>query len=171
MSETEPLYEEPVTGQKELTAASFFNRFIARTIDLIIVVALYEIIPSIGYFAGLIYLLIADGLFEGRSVGKRLIGLKVIIKKSSDKDDSETFADCGYKESIFRNFPFAVGFLLCGIFGAIPFAGWLMSFIIIVVILAFESLVIIGSDDGKRLGDEIANTQVVEEEQGRGNDT
>jgi len=162
MSETEPLHEESVKGQKELTAASFFNRFIARTIDFIIVVALYEIIPSIGYFAGLVYLLIADGLFDGRSVGKKLIGLKVVLN-----DDSQ----CGYKESIFRNFPFAIAYILCGIFGAIPLIGWLMSFIIIVVVLAFETLVIIGSDNRKRLGDEIANTQVVEEEQGRVNDT
>jgi len=157
MSETETLNEETVTEQKIFVAASFLNRFIARSIDLIIVVALYEIIPSIGYFAGLIYLLIADGLFEGRSVGKKLMGLKVVLENNTE---------CGYKESIFRNFPFAVGFILCGIFGAIPLIGWLMSFIIIVVILAFESLVIIGSDNGKRLGDEIANTQVVEEEQG-----
>jgi uncharacterized RDD family membrane protein YckC len=161
MSETEQLYDGSLKG-KELTAAGFFDRFIARTIDLVIVVALYEIIPTIGYFAGLVYLLIADGLFEGRSVGKRLIGLKVVLAEGMN---------CGYKESIFRNFPFAVGFILCGIFGAVPLIGWLMSFIIIVVILAFESLVIIGSDDGKRLGDEIANTQVVEEEQGRVNDT
>jgi uncharacterized RDD family membrane protein YckC len=166
MSETEPLYEESVNGQKELTAASFFNRFMARTIDLIIVVALYEIIPSIGYFAALIYLLIADGLFEGRSVGKKLIGLKVVLQ-----NDTEIIRDCGYKESIFRNFPFAVGLILCGIFGGIPLIGWLISFIIIGIILAFESLVIIGSNNGKRLGDEIANTQVVEEEQGRVNDT
>jgi len=162
MSETEPLYEESMKGQKELTAASFFNRFIARTIDLIIVVALYEIIPSIGYFAGLVYLLLADGLFEGRSVGKKLIGLKIVLEDGSQ---------CGYKESIFRNFPFAAGFILGGIFGVIPLIGWLMSFVIFVVVLAFESLVIIGSDNGKRLGDEIANTQVVEEEQGRVNDT
>jgi uncharacterized RDD family membrane protein YckC len=162
MSETEPLYEESMRGQEELTAASFFNRFIARTIDLIIVVALYEIIPSIGYFAGLVYLLLADGLFEGRSVGKKLIGLKIVLQDGSR---------CGYKESIFRNVPFAAGFILGGIFGVIPLIGWLMSFVIFVVVLAFESLVIIGSDNGKRLGDEIANTQVVEEEQGRVNDT
>lgn len=162
MSEPEPQHEESVQGQKVLIPAGFFNRFIARTIDLIIVVALYEIIPSIGYFAGLVYLVTADGLFEGRSVGKRLIGLKVIVENGTK---------CGYKESIFRNFPFAAGFILCGIFGAIPLIGWLLSFLIIVVILVFESLVIIGSDNGKRLGDEIANTQVVEEEQGRINDT
>ena len=55
MSETEPLNEESAQGQKELTGASFFNRFIARTIDFILVVALYEIIPAVGYFAGLVW--------------------------------------------------------------------------------------------------------------------
>ena len=162
MGDTEPLNEESAKGQQELTAASFFSRFMARTIDLIIVVALYEIIPSIGYFAGLTYLVIADGLFEGMSVGKKLIGLKVVLDNGSR---------CGYKESIFRNFPFAVGFILCGIFGAIPLIGWLLLFVIVIVVLGFESLVIIGSDNGKRLGDEIASTQVVEEIQGRIHDT
>ena len=44
--------------------------------------------------------------------------------------------------------------------------GGLFSFAIILVVLAFESLVIIGSDDGMRLGDEIAKTHVVEDKQG-----
>ena len=166
MSETEPLYEESVNGQKELTAASFFNRFMARTIDLIIVVALYEIIPSIGYFAALIYLLIADGLFEGRSVGKKLIGLKVVVQ-----NDTEIIRDCGYKESIFRNFPFVAGYILFGILKVIPLIGWLFSFVIVLGILIFECLVMMGSENGMRLGDEIAKTQVVEDKHGGLNDS
>jgi uncharacterized RDD family membrane protein YckC len=161
MSETEPLEEKSVKGHEELAAASFLNRLIARTIDLIIVVALHEIIPSIGYFTGLVYLLIADGLFGGRSVGKKLIGLKVVLK-----DDSGTVQVCGFKESIFRNFPFAIAYILCGMVGAIPLLGWLLSFGIVLVVLSFESLVIIGSSDGTRLGDEVAKTQVVEDRQG-----
>lgn len=162
MNETDTLHDEPVKGQLVLAPAGFFDRFIARTIDLIIVVALYEIIPTVGYFAGLVYLVIADGIFEGKSIGKKLIGLNVVLDNG---------ARCGYKESILRNFPFAAGYILCGIVGGIPLIGWLLSFIIIVVILAFESLVTIGSENGKRLGDEIANTRVVEEEQGRIHDT
>ncbi len=161
MNTSESLYDQSLNEQKELTRARFFYRFIARTIDLIIVMALYVIIPKIGYFAGLFYLCIADGLFQGRSVGKRLMGLKVIIHGNTD-----IIAACSFKESILRNLPFAVGYILFGILNAIPFIGWIFAFVIFVVILLFESLVIIGSEKDMRLGDEIAKTQVVEEKQG-----
>ena len=166
MSETETNNEQTDNTNTDPIGASFLNRLIARTIDLIIVVALYKIIPSIGYFTGLVYLLIADGLFQGRSIGKRLVGLKVITREAP-----ETEGICGFKESIFRNFPFAIAYLLCGMLGGIPLIGGLFSFAIILVVLAFESLVVIGSDDGMRLGDEIAKTHVVEDKQGGLNDS
>jgi uncharacterized RDD family membrane protein YckC len=166
MSETEPLYEQTLKGNQDLTKAGFLNRVIARTIDLIIVIALYEIIPTIGFFAGMIYLLISDGLFQGRSIGKKLIGLKVIIK-----DGDETNSVCGFKESIFRNFPFVAGYISFGILKVIPLIGWLFSFVIVLGILIFECLVMMGSENGMRLGDEIAKTQVVEDIQGGLNDS
>lgn len=142
-----------------LTKARILNRIIARTIDFIIVGALLETIPKIGYFAGMTYLLIADGLFDGRSVGKRLIGLKVILYTT----DTNTNLACGFKESIIRNFSFAIGYILFGILGNIPLIGWILSIIVPVVILLFEGLIMVGSEDGMRLGDEFAKTQVVEE--------
>jgi len=45
----------------------------------------------------------------------------------------------------------------------IPLIGWIFSVVIPVVILLFESLVMLGSEEGMRFGDEIAKTQVVEE--------
>jgi uncharacterized RDD family membrane protein YckC len=161
MTSTVSLYEQTFDRPEDLTKAKFINRIIAKTIDFIIVAALFEIIPKIGYFAGLIYLLIADGLFEGRSIGKRLIGLKVIYYNSSNKAIA-----CGFKESIFRNFPFVIGYILSGIFGIVPLIGWIFSFVIIFIILAFESLVMLGSENGMRLGDEMAKTQVVEDKKG-----
>jgi hypothetical protein len=161
MSSTASLYEQSFEHREDLTKAKFINRIIAKTIDFIIVAALFEIIPKIGYFAGLTYLLIADGLFEGRSIGKRLIGLKVIYYNNSD-----TAIACGFKESIFRNFLFVIGYILSGILGIVPLIGWIFSFIIMLIILAFESLVMLGSENGMRLGDEIAKTQVVEDKKG-----
>ncbi len=161
MNSAESLYDQSLDGQNDLAKARFLNRIIARTIDFIVVVALFEIIPIIGYFAGLIYLFIADGLFQGRSIGKRLIGLKVILR-----NNTHVVAVCGFKESILRNFPFAIGYILFGILNVIPLIGWIFAFIIFVVILLFESLIIIGNEKGMRLGDEIAKTQVVEEKQG-----
>ena len=151
---------QPLSGSIETGKAGFLNRGIARTIDFIIVAALYEIIPRVGFFAGLTYLLIADGLFEGRSVGKRLIGLRVIIDNKTDKVTA-----CSFKESILRNFPFAVGFVVFGIFNMMPIIGWIFSFIAAAAVVLFESLILLGSEKGMRLGDELAKTHVIEEKQ------
>jgi hypothetical protein len=161
MNASESFYEQPDEERQDLTKADLLNRVIARTIDFIIVIALYELIPKVGFFAGITYLLIADGLFQGRSAGKRLVGLQVIII-----DETGMNAVCGFKESIIRNFIFAVGYILFGILAAIPLIGWLISFVVVVAILLFEVIVILGSEDGMRLGDEIAKTRVVEDRQG-----
>ncbi len=158
MNQSETLHDQSPESRNELKKAGFLARVIARTIDFAIVVALYELIPAIGFFTGLIYLLLCDGLFEGKSLGKSLTGLKV-----ADKDNRE---NCGYKESVFRNFPFAVAFIIFGILKAIPLLGWLISIVVIIGILVFESLVIIGSENGMRLGDELANTWVIDDKQG-----
>jgi len=131
----------------EIIKAKILNRVIAKSIDFIIIGALLEAIPKIGYFAGVAYLLIADGLFEGRSVGKRLMGLKVVLY--------ETGGFCTLRASIIRNFTFVVGYILM----RIP----LIGFIFPLVVLFFESMILIGDEKGMRLGDEIARTQVVEE--------
>lgn len=130
------------------------NRAIARSIDLIIAGALFEIVPRAGFFAGILYLLIADGLFDGRSIGKKLIGLKVVLVGTGDI--------CGYRESILRNFIIAVAFSLFGLLRDIPLLGVVLSTIVPVLILAVEGLILLGSENGMRFGDEIAKTRVIE---------
>ena len=159
MNTTEPLNDISSDNREKLEKADHLERVIARMIDFIIVVALLEIVPKVGYFAGLAYLLVADGLFEGRSVGKMLVGIKVVFNNS-------TAAVCSFKESIFRNLPFVVGYILFGIFSGIPIIGWLLSLIVITLIPIFELLVMTGSEAGMRFGDEIAQTRVVEDKQG-----
>ncbi|MBI5199846.1 MAG: RDD family protein [Nitrospirae bacterium] len=136
-----------MNNSSSLSKANILNRIIAKTLDFIIVGTLFEIIPKMGYFAGMVYLLICDGLFEGRSVGKRIIGLKVILH--------ETTQACTFRESVMRNLPLAIGYILI----VVPFIGFLFS----IIILLFESLLMIGSEKGMRLGDEIAKTQVIDE--------
>jgi hypothetical protein len=60
----------------------------------------------------------------------------------------------GFRESIIRNLPFAVAQLAF----AVPYVGWLVS----VAIIMFEAVLIIGNDQGRRLGDEVAGTQVLD---------
>jgi uncharacterized RDD family membrane protein YckC len=134
--------------------AGILIRVIARIIDLIVVGALFEIVPKAGFFAAIAYLLIADGLFDGRSIGKKLVGLRVVLIGSGDI--------CGYRESILRNFIFAIAFLLFVILREIPILGIVLSIAIPVLILSVEGLILLGSENGMRFGDEIAKTRVIE---------
>lgn len=126
--------------------AYVLNRFIAKLIDLFIVVAADEVAPPVGFLSGLAYILIADGFAGGRSIGKRLVGLQTMRL-----DVRET---AGFRESIIRNLPFGVAQLLF----AVPYVGWIGS----VAVLAFESVLIVGNEHGRRLGDEVARTQVLD---------
>ncbi len=126
--------------------AQVLNRFIAKLIDLFLAAAAAEIIAPVGFLAGLAYLLVADGFAGGRSVGKRLIGLQTILPGIRES--------AGFRESIIRNIPFA----LAQVAFAVPYIGWLVS----AVILAFEAILIIGNEQGRRLGDELAGTQVLD---------
>jgi uncharacterized RDD family membrane protein YckC len=129
----------------EFKRASLLLRAIAKTLDFIIIAAAGEVIPKAGFFAGLAYLLIGDGLFDGRSLGKKLIGLRVV--------SAETNEPCSFIGSILRNSIFGIGYLLY----KIPWLGW----IFIVIVIVFEFIIMLGSKDGMRLGDEIAKTRVV----------
>ncbi|NOS77224.1 MAG: hypothetical protein HOP35_04710 [Nitrospira sp.] len=126
--------------------AYVLNRFIAKLIDVFIVVAADEVAPPVGFLSGLAYILIADGFAGGRSIGKRLVGLQTMRL-----DVRET---AGFRESIIRNVPFGLAQLLF----AVPYVGWIGS----VAVLAFESVLIVGNEHGRRLGDEVARTQVLD---------
>jgi len=126
--------------------AHVLNRFIAKMIDLFIVVAAGEIAPPVGFLSGLAYILIADGFAGGKSIGKRLVGLHTIRVDGRES--------AGFQESIIRNLPLGGAQLAY----AVPYIGWLAS----LAILAFESFLIIGNEQGRRLGDEVARTQVLD---------
>ena len=126
--------------------AHVLNRFIAKLIDLFIVVAAGEIASPVGFLSGLAYILIADGFAGGRSIGKRLVGLQTIRLDGRDT--------AGFRESIIRNVPLGGAQIAY----AIPYIGWLVS----LVIFAFESFLIIGNEQGHRLGDEVARTHVLD---------
>lgn len=147
---------EALSVKEEPRKAGQLDRVIAKTIDFIIVGALLEIIPVAGYFAGLVYLLISDGVNEGRSLGKWLIGLRVVLRGSSP------IAPCTLKESIMRNFFFGVAYLIFGVLRVIPLIGWILSIAVFGVVVFFEWLIMFGSEDGGRFGDEIAKTMVIE---------
>lgn len=130
-------------GQKK---ASLLLRVFAKILDFIIIAVMAEVVPRAGFYAGLFYILISDGLFNGRSLGKHLMGIRTVSLKDGQP--------CSIRDSVIRNSPFGVGLILY----KIPLIGW----IFLVIIVAFEFIVLLGSKDGMRLGDEFANTMVTE---------
>jgi uncharacterized RDD family membrane protein YckC len=148
--EGDPLAGEGLTStspeSRVYPKAHVLNRFIAKLIDLFIVVAAGEIAPPVGFLSGLTYILIADGFAGGKSIGKRLVGLQTVRLDGRDT--------AGFRESIIRNLPLGGAQIAY----AVPYIGWLVS----LAILAFESFLIIGNEQGRRLGDEMARTQVLD---------
>jgi uncharacterized RDD family membrane protein YckC len=130
----------------EVKSASLLLRVFAKILDFILIAAIAEVIPKAGFYAGLSYLLISDGLFEGRSIGKFLIGLRVISMAHD--------GPCSMRESILRNAPLGAGLL----FFKLPWIGW----IFLAGVSAVEFLILLGSKNGRRLGDELAKTTVIE---------
>jgi uncharacterized RDD family membrane protein YckC len=160
--------------------ASLLLRVVARSIDLVIVLAAVEALSHVGWLAAFVYILIGDSLMDGSTLGKKLTGLRVFGAPVADVEssDSETASDsepasedeavdedenlevefvqhkCTPRESILRNAPFAVGMVL---WRFIPYLGWMLM----VGVIALEFLVLLGSPNGKRIGDELAQTSVV----------
>lgn len=141
--------ESPESNEEdspEYSKASILNRFVAKIIDLIVAATFSKLLSPVGFFAGLTYLLIADGFFDGRSLGKKLIRLRVI--KEGD-------GMCAYRDSILRNLSIGIGYILF----FIPYIGWLLT----LILYAIEGLIIIGNEKGLRIGDEVAKTWVIED--------
>jgi len=126
--------------------AGLLLRVVSKFIDLTLIFAALEALPRAGWFAGIGYILIGDGLFQGRSIGKRLLGLRVL---------SDTGQSCSVKESIIRNSVFGAAMVIW----KVPLIGILLA----ILIFAFEFIVLMGAKNGRRLGDELAKTYVIEE--------
>jgi len=126
--------------------AGILNRAVASMIDLIIV-GVGSALPEVGFTASLFYIAVRDGFSGGQSLGKKLVGLKTVSRIPDRK--------LSFRESIIRNLPFVVA----RVFWQVPVLGWLFAGFIVV----FEALLVVGNPLGCRLGDELAQTQVVEE--------
>jgi uncharacterized RDD family membrane protein YckC len=153
--ETPPVMVADVGGTSQNTAglgtavkANTLNRCIARFIDILIALLLARLPGYIGFFSGLLYIGAADGVMGGRSVGKKIAGLRVYSKKTGQRAD--------FRASILRNSTIGVFYAL----SFIPFVGWAAG----ILGLGFELLLVIGNPEGMRLGDEIALTVVRDEE-------
>lgn len=94
------------------------------------------IVAFLFYLIPLVYNLIKDGLGQGQSWGKRPLDLMVV--------NLDNNLPCNKGKSFFRNF-------ISGLVAIIPFVGWLI-----------EPIMVLATDDGRKLGDKAANTQVID---------
>lgn len=128
---------------------SRFTRLIAKAIDLFIVLILSMLFYPFGLLLALIYIAISDSLYDGQSVGKRLMGFAVI--------SLEDGKPCSVKQSIIRNLPIMIPMA----FAIIPLWGWIICSIFAIPLTLLEVYLLFKLDSGHRLGDVMADTTVI----------
>lgn len=137
------------------------RRVLAKFVDLFVVmftsaVVIYPLGPLLGF----LYSLVADALpfkgFAGQSLGKKLFKLKVISTKPGAQISANS--KLTYRESIYRNAPVGVATF----FALIPIWGWAILALIGFPLMIVEIYLLIRAPRGQRLGDVMADTEVVE---------
>jgi len=132
-----------------LQKADLTTRAIAGLVDLLLIIGLARLPDVLGFLSAAGYILVRDGMFDRRSIGKKLIGLKVVSSEGR-------LSPQAYRESIIRNVTFAAAYALF----LIPYAGWVLG----PLMLGAEGLTAMGDDRGMRIGDMLARTFVAAEE-------
>jgi predicted membrane protein len=126
------------------------TRLIAKAIDLFIVACFSIWFFPLGVVLGIIYMSMCDGMSNGQSAGKKFMGFAV----KSLEDGSP----CSYKQSVIRNLPFTLPLLVALL---LPVIGWILGAILAVVLIGFELYLLYNLDSGHRLGDVMADTSVM----------
>ncbi|NDD92915.1 hypothetical protein EBZ37_12620 [bacterium] len=131
------------------------QRVVAKAIDMVVIVTLAVFIwYPLGPFMAIFYSLFADGIgrfgFRGQSIGKRLVGLRVL--RTSDGQPAR------WKDSALRNLPGAVATF----FAIIPLWGWVIFVLVGVPLAVMEVFLMFRLDNENRLGDVMADTRVVD---------
>lgn len=135
-----------------MTKATFLERASAKFIDMAFALILASILSPIGPAVGLVYSLIADGLMEGRSIGKMLVGIRVI--------DTTNNKPCSIHKSILRNIPFGFAMLMF----IVPVIGLFLFIFIGLTVVGVETYFLYTDLGSMRIGDTLADTLVVKKE-------
>jgi uncharacterized RDD family membrane protein YckC len=138
----------------EVVRVKPLNRVFAKFFDLSIVMLVAAgVIYPVGPLLGFLYSLFADGLpirgFSGKSFGKRMFKLKVVSIKDGRSGN--------WKDSLLRNAPVGIATF----FALIPIWGWAILALIGFPLMIIEIYLLIKAPHGQRLGDVMADTEVV----------
>ncbi len=130
-------------------------RGLARLVDLSLAFAFAGAGGEAGPPLAALYLLAADGLMSGQSVGKRLFGVRTMVLPPPGGTRG---VPAGYRESVLRNAPFA----LVSLFYGVSVGGWILLAAVGIPVIAFEAYMVWRDRLGIRIGDIFADTQVVD---------
>ena len=127
-----------------------------------LVAAVLNVVPYIGGLAGIAYFLVRDGLeidfMDQRSFGKKIVGLRP-VRLDGRPMDIET--------SVRRNWMWGIG-AVTSLLLYIPILGWaLIPFVMLaaVAIGLYEVYNVVTDPEGRRWGDTLAATKVIEVQQ------
>jgi len=130
------------------------QRVTAKCIDLFIFIFLAAVLPAVvGPLLGFAYTMLGDsiqaGAFKGQSVGKMVIGLRVMSTRTREP--------ATLRDSFIRNSPIGI----VTFFSIIPFWGWLIMIVLGPPLMLIEAYLLFRVEKGHRLGDVMADTEVV----------
>jgi hypothetical protein len=126
-------------------------RVLARAADAGVAYGLTLAAGRAGLVVGLLYLLLADGLFRGQSAGKRIFGIRAVFLPLR--------AGARFRDSTLRNAPLAQVVLLRMMPEPLGLRAFLGGLVVIGGVEAWKSL---RDPLGRRFGDVWAQTQVVD---------
>jgi len=110
------------------------QRILAWLIDALCVLGLSMLVGHLGALVSAVYVLLRDGLFDGQSVGKRIMGLRVVAHQDRRR--------CSFLDSAVRNVLWVIPIVNC--------------------VMGFTGLhYLLHDPHGRHWGDRLANTQVV----------
>jgi len=135
-----------------LEKADLVKRFVAALIDGVLS-GIVGVVPIVGGIVGAAYMLLRDGLeldfMDGRSLGKKVMKLRPVRLDGAPMDMAT---------SVKRNIPFAIGPVIM----IIPVLGWILGPAIALIIGVVESVLVLTDPQGRRIGDKMAETMVIE---------
>jgi uncharacterized RDD family membrane protein YckC len=130
---------------------SFLLRGMARLADVGIAYALAVAAGRAGLVVALLYLLLADGIFHGQSMGKRIFGVKAVFLPMR--------TDARFRDSTLRNAPLALIVLMRMMPEPLGLRAGLAGLLVICAVEAWKA---VRDPLGRRFGDVWAQTQVVD---------
>lgn len=149
-----PTQEEVKALVQKALKWAHMNRLLAKGIDFAVFIFFAKVFPLVlGPLVGFAYSVLCDGMnfgpFRSQSIGKKIFDLQAVSLVRGG-------APADYKDSAIRNAP--VG--LVTFFAIIPIWGWFIMAFLGIPLLILELYFIEKMENGHRLGDVMADTEV-----------